>query len=74
MRYMNGLLSKVNMTNEQIRKRCEVLLIAMLGKEHAISWWTRSNKHFKGETPEAVFERAPDEVYQYLMNCAQAGW
>jgi len=62
------------MTNDIKRKRCVALLIAMLGEEHAISWWTRSNKQFKGETPEMVFERAPDDVYQYLLNCANGEW
>lgn len=71
---MNGLPLRMIMTNEQARKRCEALIIAMVGKEHAIIWWTKANRHFNGETPESVFERAPDEVYDYLLNCANGGW
>lgn len=47
--------------------RCKVLVIAMLGKELAVNWWTSRNKAFDMQTPEEVWKTEPDKVYSYLM-------
>ena len=61
------------MSND-IRKECDKLITAMVGKKLAPSWWTKPNKHFGGATPEDVFKRSPNEVYEYLLTCAYGGW
>ena len=43
-------------------------------KEWAPLWWSGPNKHFDGETPEDVFKRTPEAVYDYLLTCAYGGW
>lgn len=59
---------------DDIRKDCDKLVTAMVGEGLAPSWWTGSNKHFGGATPEDTFKRSPDEVYEYLLTCAYGGW
>ena len=56
------LISPANM-----RARCEVLVIAMVGKALADKWWNGPNKAFGGDTPEQMYSVAPDTVYAYLM-------
>lgn len=51
-------------------KRCEVLLIAMLGEEMAPKWWDSRNKAFDMKTPKEVWKTEPEKVYEYLMYCA----
>ena len=46
----------------------------MVGERLAPMWWTKANKRFDGETPEVVFKRSPNEVYEYLLTCAYGGW
>ena len=60
--------------SDDIRKQCDDLVLAMVGKKLAPTWWTGSNKHFGGATPEDVFKHSPDDVYKYLLNCAYGGW
>ena len=56
------------MINEQVmRKRCEFLVIAMVGKELAEKWWNSPNKAFDGDTPEMMYSIDPSRVYAYLM-------
>ena len=59
---------------ENMRARCEALVIAMVGKEMADKWWTGSNKAFGGDTPEQIYSVAPSAVYAYLMKCADGEW
>lgn len=61
--------------NAHLKKRCDALLQAMLGRQDLVDrWWTGSNKGFNGETPEKVFDRDPDQVYSYLIRCAEGEW
>lgn len=60
--------------SEVLRNRCNILLTALLGKEHAESWWDSPNKRFDGETPRKVFDSEPNRVYNYLMEFAGGAW
>ena len=61
--------------NEQVlRQQCEALVIAMMGKDLAVNWWTGPNKAFNGDTPEAKFSAAPETVYAYIMTSAHGEW
>jgi hypothetical protein len=60
--------------SDDLHGKCDRLIIAMVGEEWAPLWWTKANKHFKGETPEDVFKHSPKEVYEYLLTCLYGGW
>jgi hypothetical protein len=60
--------------NDELHGKCDRLITAMVGEEWAPLWWTGPNKHFNGEIPEVVFERSPNEVYDYLLTCSYGGW
>jgi hypothetical protein len=53
---------------ENMRARCEALVIALLGKKMAQEWWNSSNETFNGSTPEQIYSLTPIVVYNYLMN------
>ena len=43
------------------------MLFALIGSAELVSqWWKSPNWHFKLETPEVVWERNPDEVFDYV--------
>jgi hypothetical protein len=50
-----------------MRKRSEALVIALVGKNLASSWWSSANKAFDGKTPEEHWKVDPEDVYDYLM-------
>lgn len=54
-------------TIDQMKQRCDVLLIAMLGKQHVETWWSKENQAFNMLTPLNQWELDPVLVYQYLM-------
>jgi hypothetical protein len=58
----------------RMRKRCESLVIAMVGENLSKQWWTGSNKAFGGDTPEQMYSVAPSAVYAYLMKSAEGEW
>lgn len=62
------------MNDENRRKRCEALIIAMLGRKLALDWWNNPNKAFDGRTPEMAYKTEPDKVYAYLMHSAEGEW
>lgn len=55
------------MDSDLIKKRCDALLIAMLGSKMAPEWWQSRNKAFDMQTPFEVFGSDPDKVYKYLL-------
>jgi hypothetical protein len=60
------------MTDEQykqlLKKRCNDLLLALLGSELLREvWWVSFNKGFDGQTPADVFEKNPLAVYNYIV-------
>lgn len=54
-------------TKENLKLRCDALLTALVGKNLVDDWWNRPNKGFDLQTPIAVFEQNPEQVYNYLM-------
>jgi hypothetical protein len=58
------------MTNEQMRRRSETLVIALVGVKHAPIWWNSSNLAFDYVTPAMAFETDPTQVYNYLIKYA----
>lgn len=57
--------------NKVLRARSQALVVALVGKNLAQSWWTSPNKAFEGQTPLEQFEKNPERVYSYLMNFAE---
>lgn len=55
-----------DLSEELMRKRCVVLVTALVGKDHSDSWWYTHNKYFDS-TPQQVWSTDPMKVYQYLM-------
>ncbi len=51
---------------EIMRKRSEVLVIALVGKSLSEKWWNSANKAFN-MTPEEKWKEDPEAVYSYLM-------
>lgn len=49
-----------------MRKRSEVLVIALVGKALSEKWWNSHNKAFD-MTPEEKWKEEPEVVYNYLM-------
>ena len=64
-----------NIQKENIKKRCDALLIALTGSHELVkSWWDSPNKAFNNELPSVVFEKDETVVYQYLMNMSSGEW
>ena len=57
-----------------LRKRCEALIIAMVGKVLARQWWNNPNRAFDGKTPEQMYSVEPTKVYAYLMSRSEGEW
>ena len=57
-----------------MRARSQALVVAMLGKQAAESWWHSANLAFDGCTPQQHFETSPEQVYQYLMGHAAGNY
>ena len=56
------------MLEENMRMRCDALLLALLGTPLAKDWWHFRNKAFDMLTPEEVWKTDPTKVYEYLLN------
>jgi hypothetical protein len=60
----------IDITNQD--KRCNALLMAMLGSQALVEkWWVSPNRAFDMEQPVNVNKNS---VEQYLMNMAYGGW
>jgi hypothetical protein len=55
------------MDKTQMLQRCEMLVIALVGKELSNKWWSGTNLAFDGITPLQMFYVDADKVYNYLM-------
>jgi hypothetical protein len=62
-----------NISKEHMLKRCEALVIALVGQELSKRWWQGNNKSF-GITPEEMFALDPERVYHYLMQHYEGTW
>lgn len=56
---------------EQMKRRSDVLLTALVGKELVEKWWESGNKAFDLKTPYEQWQIDPTVVYNYLMTHAQ---
>ena len=61
------------MDNEQLRERCDVLLLSLIGQKFVKLWWTTHNKAFD-QTPEQQFDINPESVYNYLIKHTEGEW
>lgn len=66
------MMSTTTVTEEQykqhLKKRCNDLLLALLGSEMLREvWWVSLNKGFDSQTPADVFEKNPLAVYNYIV-------
>jgi hypothetical protein len=57
-----------------LKARSEALVIALVGKEMALHWWTGKNRAFEGQTPLEAFEANAERVYGYLMRMSEGEW
>lgn len=57
-----------------LKKRCDWLVVALLGSQAAQSWWTSANRAFEGQCPQEYFLTNPDQVYSYLMGFADGSY
>lgn len=56
-----------------MRKRCEVLVIALVGENLSNRWWNSYNKAFN-MTANEQYDIDPKVVYDYLMHYGFGGW
>jgi hypothetical protein len=64
----------MNPSEEVMRQRCYSLVIAIVGRLMAPSWWHSPNKVFDEHTPEDVLSVNPGMVYEYLMKYSEGEW
>ncbi len=57
-----------------LRKRSEMLVIALVGKELSDKWWNSQNKAFELKTPNEKWKENHEVVYGYLMSHADGEW
>jgi hypothetical protein len=55
---------------ENLKKKCDILLAAMLGKDNIEGWWQSRNKAFNMMTAQEQLDIDPEVVYNYLMKQA----
>ena len=62
-------LSDMDEQPSKIRRKCNIILLALLGHDSMVSswWWASPNLAFDGQTPETVFAKDPRQVLEYLM-------
>lgn len=61
--------------NEHVMKqRAVVLVISMVGKDLADTWWNSPNKAFNGRTPAGMWIEDHESVYNYLMKHIEGEW
>lgn len=50
-----------------MRRRCDTIVLSMIGVDQSLNWWNSINNAFDGETPNEMFEKDPERVYNYLV-------
>lgn len=55
-----------------MRRRCESMILSMVGAETALPWWNSRNYAFDGHTPNEMFDVDPDRVYSYIIGHVNA--
>jgi len=57
----------MSMDIERKRNQCNIMLKALMGEGHYMEWWNSKNKAFDDRTPEEIWEKESDRVYEYLI-------
>jgi len=52
---------------EDLKKKCDIILAAILGEDNIEGWWRSRNKAFNMMTAQEQFDIDPEIVYNYLM-------
>lgn len=52
---------------QRMRRRSESIVLALVGRDATQQWWSSRNKAFEMKTPEEMFEKNPEVVYNYLV-------
>lgn len=55
------------MDEHQMKQRSVALVIALVGKDMADTWWNTPNKAFNNRTPASLWLEHPYVVYDYLI-------
>ncbi len=58
----------------EMRRRCESMILSMVGAEMAPDWWNSKNHAFDGSAPNEIFEQDPERVYQYIIGHIDGYW
>ena len=56
--------------SENLKKKCDLLLQAIVGPNLVEKWWQSRNKAFDMKTGQEQFDIDPKVVYNYLMGHA----
>ena len=56
--------------SENLKKKCDLLLQAIVGPNLVEKWWQSPNKAFGMKTAKEQFDIAPEIVYNYLITQA----
>jgi hypothetical protein len=57
-----------------MRKRCDGMLLSMLGVEATAHWWNSKNAAFNNKTPEESWSNDPDSVYRHIVGHVDGYW
>lgn len=53
-------------------------LLSMLGRAELVDdWWIRPNKNWDNKTPNDIYysgSEGREEVYRYVLSCAEGQW
>ena len=55
---------------QRLKRKCDLLLQAMVGPNLVNKWWQSPNKAFDMKTAQEQFDIDPEVVYNYLMGHA----
>ena len=58
---------------EDLKLRCDLLLVSLVGEKLVEKWWQSYNKFFE-DTPANVFLSDPNRVYDYIIPHVDGYW
>lgn len=57
-----------------MRRRCETMILSLVGAELAPNWWRGQNLAFDMRTPEEQWIIDPESVYKYVCGTVDGYW
>jgi hypothetical protein len=57
-----------------MKAQTHTLIVAMVGQKLAIDWWDRPNRAFNMKTPNEVWIKDRDFVYDYVVAHIDGQW